>query len=147
MNSPFDGKAFQPQDQLVEDAGAARSWLGFQRARLTAPRVRHNHPARDMPLARGVQDSLVRCGLSRTEHTLAGSETVHSPRVVSADPGPSGWVQIDLLAGQSAEDFASHASAIAQDLGVSEVWVVPLGRSCIRLELPSLPTWVEAPAP
>ena len=135
MNSPFDGEAFQPQDPLVEDAGAAPSWLGPRRARLTAHRVRHRHPARDMPLVRGVQDSLVRCGLSRTEHTLAGSETVHSPRVVLADVGPPGWVQVDLLAGQSAEDFAAHARAIAQDLDVPEVWVVPLGRSCIRLEL------------
>jgi hypothetical protein len=139
MNGPFHGKAFQPQDQLVKDAGAARSWLGPRRARLAAPRVRHSHPAREKPLVRGVQDSLVRCGLSRTEYSIAGSETVHSPRVVSADAGPPGWVQIDLLAGQSAEDFAAHASAIAQDLDVPEVWVVPLGLSRIRLELPAPP--------
>jgi hypothetical protein len=136
MNGPFHGDAFQPGDQLVKDAGAAPSWLGPWRARLTTTGVGHSHPTRDKPLVRGVQDSLVRCGLSRTEHRIAGSETVHCPRVVSADAGPPGWVQIDLLAGQSAEDFAVHASAIAHDLGVPEVWVIPLGRSCIRLELP-----------
>jgi hypothetical protein len=139
MNGPFHGKAFQPGDQLVKDAGADPSRLGPRQARLTTIRVRHRHPTRDKPLVRGVQDSLVRCGLSRTEHTLAGSETVHSPRVVSADAGPPGWVQIDLLAGQSAEDFAAHASAIAQALDVPEVWVVPLGLSRIRLELPAQP--------
>jgi hypothetical protein len=136
MSGPFHGKAFQPQDQLVKDAGAA-SWVGPRRARLTAPKVRHSHPARDKPLVQGVQDSLVRCGLSRTEHTVAGR--VHCPRVVSAHAGPPGWVQIDLLAGQSAEDFAAHASAIAHELGVPEVWVVPLGLSRIRLELPAQP--------
>jgi hypothetical protein len=139
MNGPFHGKAFQPQDQLVKDGGVAPSRLAPRWARLTAPRVRHSHPTRDKPLVRGVQDSLVRCGLSRTEHRIAGSETVHSPRVVSADAGPPGWVQIDLLAGQSAKDFAAHASAIAHDLDVPEVWVVPLGLSRIRLELPAQP--------
>ena len=139
MNGPFHGEAFRPQDQLVKDAGAGRSWLGPRRARLITTRVRHSQPTREKPLVRGVQDSLVRCGLSRIGYSIAGSETVHSPRVVSADAGPPGWVQIDLLAGQSAEDFAAHASAIAQDLDVPEVWVVPLGRSRIRLELPAQP--------
>jgi hypothetical protein len=139
MNGSFHGEALQPGDQLVKDAGVAPSWLGPRWARLTTTRVRHSHPTRAKPLVRGVQDSLVRCGLSRTDHRIAGSETVHSPRVVSADAGPPGWVQIDLLAGQSAEDFTAHASAIAQDLGVPEVWIVPLGRSRIRLELPAQP--------
>jgi hypothetical protein len=60
---------------------------------------------------------------------------VHAPRVVSAGAGPVAWVQIDLLPGQSPEDVAALAPAIAHQLGVSQVWVVPLGRSCIRLEL------------
>jgi len=42
-----------------------------------------------------------------------------------------------MLPGQSTEDFAAHASAIAHYLGVPYVWVVPLGRSRIRLELPA----------
>jgi len=97
--------------------------------------VRHSHPTSEKPLVRGVQDSLVRCGLRRIEYSIAGSERVHCPRVVSADAGPPGWVQIDLLAGQSAEDFAAHASAIAYGLGVAEVKVVTLGPSLIRLHL------------
>jgi hypothetical protein len=89
------------------------------------------------PFVRCVQDSLARCGLARAEHTATGAETVHTPRVVWADVGPPGWVQIDLLAGQSADDFTAHAPTIAQDLGVPQVWVVPLGRSRVRLELPA----------
>jgi hypothetical protein len=137
MNGPFPGKAFPPQDQLAKDADTDPSWLGPRRARSTTPRARHRDPARDKPLVRGVQDSLVKCGLTRTERTLAGNETWHRPRVVSADAGPPGWVQIDLLPGQSAEAYAAHAAAIAHDLGVPEVWIVPLGRSRIRLELPA----------
>src|SRR5947209_2004503 len=106
-------------------------------ARMTTALVRPRLQARDKLLVRRVQDSFVRCGLSRTEHTGVGGQMVHTPRVVSADTGPPGSVQIDLLPGQSAEDFAAHAPAIAQDLGVPQVWVVPLGRSRIRLELPA----------
>ena len=64
---------------------------------------------------------------------------MHTPRVVSADARPLAWVQIDLLPGQSAEDFAAHAPEIAQHVGVPEVWVVPLGHSRVRLELPAQP--------
>ena len=90
-------------------------------------------------LVRGVQDSLARCGLARTDHTIVGGETVHAPRVVLTDVGPPAWVQIDLLPGQSPEDFAAHAPESAQHVGVPQVWVVPLGRSHIRLELPARP--------
>jgi len=89
------------------------------------------------PLARRVQDSLAKCGLGRAERTVSGAEMVRTPRVVAADTGPPGWVEIDLLAGQSAQDFTACAPTIAQDLGVPHVWIVPLGRSRIRLELPA----------
>ena len=93
--------------------------------------------ASDKLFVRRVQDGLARCGLYRIEYTGAGDETLHTPRVVAADARPPGWVQIDMLPGQSAEDFAAHAAAIAHHLGVPHVWVVPLGRSRIRLELPA----------
>ena len=103
---------------------------------LTTARVGHRPRDRIKLLVRGIRDSLARCGLARTEYTIAG-ETVHIPRVVSADAGPTAWVQIDLLPGQSVDDFAAHASEIAQHLGVTDVGVIPLGRSHIRLELPA----------
>jgi hypothetical protein len=104
---------------------------------MTTARARHRPRTRDKLLIQGVQDSLVRCGPSRTEYTIAGDEMMHTPRVVLAHAGPPGWVQIDMLPGQSAEDFAAHAPAIAQHLGVPEVWIIPLGRSRVRLELPA----------
>lgn len=135
MNGTFDGKVFQSTDELIEDPGAVGSRLPLATRWITA-RAGHRPQGRDKQLARGVRDSLARCGLARTEHTVGGSEVVHTPRVVSADAGPPGWVQIDLLPGQSAQDVVVHAPAIAQDLGLPQVWVVPLGPSRIRLELP-----------
>lgn len=105
---------------------------------MTTAWVRDRPRGRVKLLIRGVRDSLARCGLARREHTVVGGETVHIPRVVAAADGAfAAWVQIDLLPGQSAEDVAAHAAEIAQRLGVPQVWVVPLGRSRIRLELPA----------
>jgi hypothetical protein len=104
---------------------------------MSSARVERRSQTSDKLLIRRVQDSLTKCGLNRTERTSVGGNTVHTPRVVSADARPPGWVQIDLLPGQSAEDFAAYAPAIAQHLGVPHIWVVPLGRSRIRLELPA----------
>lgn len=137
MNRSLYGKAFRLPGELVEDADAVASQRGPRWGWLPTARVGHEAQTTDKLLVRSVQDSLVRSGLSRTEHTVAGGDTLHIPRVVSADAGPPGWVQIDLLPGQSAEDFTAHASALAQSLGVPQVWVVPLGRSRVRLELPT----------
>jgi hypothetical protein len=90
-------------------------------------------------LVRGAQESLALRGLQRADRTVAGGERCNAPRVVSADAGPPGWMPIDLSPGQSAEDIDAHASAIAQHLGVSQVRVVTLGRSRVRLELPAPP--------
>jgi hypothetical protein len=54
-------------------------------------------------------------------------------------PGRRDGCRSTLLPGQSAEDVAAQASAIGQHLEVSQVWVVPLGRSRIRLKLPATP--------
>ena len=106
-------------------------------ARVTTAGVGPSLQPRDKLLVRRVHDSLVKCGLNRIEYSGASGATLHVPLVVAADARPPAWVQIDLLPGQSAEDFAIHAAAIARNLGVSHVWVVPLGRSRIRLELPA----------
>ena len=63
------------------------------------------------------------------------------------DPGPPEGLHIRILPGQSPEDFSAHTPAIAYDLGVAEVRVVPLGPSQIRLELlPHDPTPGHPPA-
>jgi hypothetical protein len=106
-------------------------------SRMTTTQVGLKPQARAKLLVQRVQNSLAQCGLHRIEYTSTGDETLHTPRVVAADARPPAWVQIDMLPGQSTEDFAAHASAIAHHLGVPYVWVVPLGRSRIRLELPA----------
>jgi hypothetical protein len=54
---------------------------------------------------------------------------------VSVLAGPPVGLEIRMLPGQMPADFAAHAPAIAYNLGVAEVRVVPLGPSLIRLEL------------
>ena len=102
---------------------------------ITTTRLRPKPQASDKLFIRRVQNSLARCGLHRINYTSTGEETLHTPRLVAADARPPSWVQIDMLPGQSAEDFAAHAPAIARHLGVPHVWIIPLGRSRIRLEL------------
>ena len=55
--------------------------------------------------------------------------------MVAVIPGPPVSLDIRILPGQLPEDFAAHTQAIAYDLEVTEVRVVPLGPSMIRLEL------------
>ena len=102
---------------------------------ITTTRLRPNPQASNKLFIRRVHNSLARCGLHRINYTSTGEETLHTPRLVAADARPPSWIQIDMLPGQSAEDFAAHAPAIAHHLGVPHVWIVPLGRSRIRLEL------------
>jgi hypothetical protein len=90
---------------------------------------------RDEQLAQRVENIIAGLGLTHTGHSVAGGQIVHIPQVVSIDPGPPEGLDIQILPGQSPEDFSAHASAIAYDLGVAEVRVVPLGPSLIRLEL------------
>jgi hypothetical protein len=49
-------------------------------------------------------------------------------------------LEIRLLQGQTPEDVAAHASAIAYGLDVAEVRVIPLESPLIRLQLLSAPT-------
>jgi hypothetical protein len=44
-------------------------------------------------------------------------------------------LDIRMLPGQSPDDYAAHAKAIAYDLGMAEMRVIPLEPSLIRLQL------------
>jgi hypothetical protein len=55
--------------------------------------------------------------------------------VVSGVAGPPVGLNIRTLPGQTPDDFAAHAPAIAYNLGMAEIRVVPLGPSLIRLDL------------
>jgi hypothetical protein len=82
-----------------------------------------------------VQDSLAELGLSHQDYSIAGGRMVHIPKVVTASAWPPVEVVIRMLLGQKAENFAAHADAIASYLDVTQVKVVPLEHSLIRLEL------------
>jgi Domain of unknown function (DUF1918) len=86
-------------------------------------------------LARRVEEIIAGLGLTQTGHSIAGCDIVHVPQVVSIDLGPPAGLDIQTLPGQSPEDFSAHAAGIAYGLGVTEIRVVPLGSSLIRLEL------------
>jgi hypothetical protein len=67
--------------------------------------------------------------------SIGGGRIVHTPQVVEMTAGPPLQVFIRILPGQSPSDFAAHAPAIAYNLGVAEVEVVPVDPSLIRLDL------------
>ena len=85
-------------------------------------------------LAWRVQDIIVGLGLTQADFSLGGGRTLHIPEVISVTERPVG-LDICMLPGQMPDDFAAHAPAIAYNLGVAEVRVVPLGPSLIRLVL------------
>jgi hypothetical protein len=68
-------------------------------------------------------------------YSIGGGRGWHVPQVVSVVDGPPAALDIRTLPGQAPDDFVKHASAIAYNLGMAEVRVVPLGPSTIRLEL------------
>jgi hypothetical protein len=86
-------------------------------------------------LASRVEDILAGLGLFHDDWSIGGSRTFDIPEVVSVNPGPPVGLDIRMLPGQVPGDFSAHASAIAYDLGMAEVRVIPLGPSRIRLEL------------
>ena len=95
-------------------------------------------------LALRVEDIIVGLGLTLDDFSIAAGRVFHIPQVVSVDPGPPVGLDLRILPGQSPEDFSAHAAAIAYDLGMAEVRVVPLGPSVIRLVL--LPhDWLSGP--
>ena len=69
------------------------------------------------------------------DFSIGADRVYHMPEVISVDPGPPLGVDIRMLPGQSPQNFSAHAAAIADDLGMTDVRVVPLGPSDIRLEL------------
>jgi Domain of unknown function (DUF1918) len=86
-------------------------------------------------LAQRVEEIIAGLDLVQSDFSIGGGRVFHVPEVVSVTPGPPVGLDVHILPGQSPEDFSAHAAAIAYDLGMAEVRVVPLGPSVIRLEL------------
>ncbi len=98
----------------------------------------------DQLLAWRVQDVLVECGLTRVDFSIGGGRTLypaggHTPQVVSVFAGPPVRLTIRILPGQTPDDFVRGAPAIADNLGVAEVRVVPQGPPYVGLELLPVP--------
>jgi uncharacterized protein DUF1918 len=120
------------------DAAGATRWLSRLRHPLEWQHSRgmaRRQQEQDQLLAWRVQDIMAGLGLDHTDFSIGGGRSVHVPEVVWVDPGPPKGLNIQMLPGQTPEDFSAHAPAIAYDLDVAEVRVVPLEYPLIRLEL------------
>ncbi len=144
MRAVLSRNASHTSEEPLEDLGFL-SWL---RRPLARRRVRQLECARQKHkqwLAWRVEDIIAGRGLARMYFSIGGGRDWHVPQVVSVVDGPPVGLDIRTLPGQTPDDFAKHAPAIAYNLGVAEVRVVPLGPSLIRLEL--LPrAWAPADA-
>jgi hypothetical protein len=124
-----------PMEHIVPLPSLLRHPLARRRARLLELTRQAHEQARHQKLAGRVQDILAGRGLTQMAFSISGGRTVYVPRVIVVIDGPVVKLDISTLPGQTPDDFAKHASAIAYNLGVAEVRVVPLGPSLIRLEL------------
>jgi hypothetical protein len=126
----------EPNENLMSRPSLLRHPLAWRRAR----RDERIHRISDQRLAWRVQDVLVGCGLIQADYSVGGGHVFHIPQVISVHNAPPVTLDLHMLAGQTPEDFVAHASAMAYDLGVAEIRVVPLEVPLIRLELLSKPT-------
>jgi hypothetical protein len=102
---------------------------------VTARQLEGTQQEYDQTLAWRVQDIIAGLGLTHTDFSIAAGRIIRIPEVVSVVIGPPVGLSIRTLPGQTPDDFAAHSPAIAYNLGMAEVRVVPLGPSLIRLDL------------
>jgi hypothetical protein len=135
MDGQWSHQSAQGREELDEHAFSRPSLLYHPFAWRRARRRERIHRSNDQRLAWRVQDVLVGCGLSQDDYSVAGGRVFHIPQVLSISHGPPVSLDIRLLPGQTPEDVAAHASALAYGLGVAEVRVIPLETPLIRLQL------------
>lgn len=131
---PQQGTLPYPEESL-EHADRRLPLLHRRDARRRArrrERIRQDH---NQVLARRAQDIFFGRGLSQISFSIGGGRVVRLPQVLSVDDRPPLALVISILPGQTPGDFIAHAPAIAYGLGMTEVRVVPLMPSVIRLEL------------
>lgn len=102
---------------------------------IRARQLDHARQTPDHILVERAQEVIVGLELTQADFSIGGGRTIHIPEVVAVTAGPPRGLHIRTLPGQTPDDFAAHAPAIAYNLGVPEVQVVPLGPSQIRLDL------------
>jgi hypothetical protein len=103
--------------------------------KVTARQLERTTQKHDRILAWRMQDVIAGLGLTHTDFSIAAGRVISIPEVISVAAGPPVGLHIRILPGQTPDDFAAHTPAIAYNLGVAEVRVVPLGPSLIRLDL------------
>ncbi len=122
-------------EEPMENLGLV-SWLWRRSlARRRTQRLEHTRQALNQQLAWRAQDIFAGCGLAQGDFSIAVGHVFHIPQVISVVAGPPMGLKIRTLPGQMPDEFAAKAPAIAYNLGVSKVRVVPLGPSLIQLEL------------
>ncbi|MBV9057609.1 MAG: hypothetical protein JO296_13800 [Pseudonocardiales bacterium] len=136
MDSEWSHQSSQQWKHSFSRPSLLRHPFAWRRAR----RLERVHRSNDQRLAWRVQDVIVGCGLSQDDYSVGGGRVFHIPQVLSVSHGPPVSLDIRMLQGQRPEDFAAHASAMAYDLGVAEVRVIPLDTPLIQLQLLSIPT-------
>lgn len=135
MNGHLQKTTVPPLEKPVEDVVPRASLLRRLLGRRSARRLESAHQEHDQRLAQRVQEIIAGRGLIQADYSIGGGRCVHTPQVISVAAGPPVRLDIKILPGQTPDDFAAHASAIAYNLGVAEVRVVPLTPFVIRLEL------------
>ncbi len=135
MNGRRRGKTLHSSERAVQNFVPYLSLLRGLRARRHARELEDMHHEHSQRLAWHVEDILVGRGLAKPYYSIGGGRSLRVPQVVSVVDGPPVGVEIQMLPGQTPDDFAAHASAIAYNLGVAEVRVVSVAPSLVRLEL------------
>ena len=135
MNRYPQEKSPQPADEPVKNITHRTSLLGHLLGRHRARQLQSTHQPHSQQLARRVEQVLIGCGLTQADYSIGGGRVFHFPQVVSVVMGAPIRVNIRILPGQMPDDFAAHTRAIAYNLGVADVRVVPQGPFLIRLEL------------
>lgn len=135
MNGHSPNQSSQSREEPDENVTSRPSLLRHPLAWRRARRDERIQWVSDQRLAWHVQDVLVGCGLVQDDYSVGGGRVFHIPQVISVRNGPPVTLDVRMLPGQTPEDFVAHASAMAYDLGVAEVRVVPLEAPLIRLEL------------
>lgn len=135
MNGHLQKTTAPPLEEPVEEAIPRTSLLRRLLGRRSARRLERAHQEHDQRLAERLQEIIAGRGLIQADYSIGGGRCVHAPQVISVATGPPMRLDIEILPGQTPDDFAAHASAIAYNLGVGEVRVIPLTPFVIGLEL------------
>lgn len=133
-NHPQDASP-RRSEETDENIGLRESWWRQVLGRCGTRRSERLRRAADQQLAQRVEDIIVGLGLTQTNFSASGGDTLHVPQVVSVSAGPLKRLDVSLLPGQTLDDFVVHAPTIAHELGMAEVRIVSRNPSLIRFEL------------